>query len=109
MDPNAAGPGYAGLLMSFLAIVAMIPLTLWLIKRSSLQAVLNRRLGTSPGGAADSTEVQVLIQAALGPGQRVVVVKVRHGGTVQTLVLGTTAQQVSHLSTLPGSVLRETA
>ena len=118
MDPNAAGPDMAGLLLWFLAILALIPLTLWFVRRSpwgmraggGLVGGLVRR--GSRADRTESTDIRVLGHTPVAPGQRVVVVEVRHGGLVQTLVLGSTAQQLTHLSTLPstpGSVLRETA
>lgn len=82
--------GDAGLpLLWFIAIVAMIPLVLWLLKRTPIG-------GSATGGGAMRT-VGVL---PLAPGQRVVTVEVGHGEERRWLVLGVTAQQITTLHTL---------
>ncbi len=73
----------------FLAIVALIPLVLWLLKRSPLQGGLVQR-GTKVVGST-----------YLGPGQRLLTVEVGEGETRRWLLLGATAQQINLLTELP--------
>jgi len=102
MDMASSNGGWTGLLFWFLAILVLIPASLWLLKRS--------RLGGAIGGAGP---VKVLSQVPLGTGQRLVIIEVRHGGAApQTMMLGVTPQQVSLVAVLPqapGQQLRETA
>ena len=100
VDGALPGPGYTGLLSWFLAIVALIPLTLWLLRRSRL------------GASLSSGPVKVISQTPIGPGQRLLVIEVRHGAQPQTLLLGVTAQQINLVAELhpaPGTVVQETA
>ena len=101
MDLNAAaGPGFGGLLAWFVAIVALIPLVLWLLRKS--------RLGASFSGGP----IRVLSQTPLGAGQRLVVVEVQQGAHPRTLVLGVTPQQINLITEMappPGTVVQETA
>ena len=69
-------------LLMFLAVLAMIPGSLWLMKR--LQTL-------RPG--APARQLEILDQLALGPRERVLLVRVQG----RVLVLGTTAQQVTLL------------
>ena len=76
----------------FVGIVAMIPLTLWALKRSGLA---NGALGA--GGQA---LIKPVGQLNIGPGQRLLTVEVGEGEGKQWLVLGVTAQQISTLHTM---------
>ncbi len=79
----------------FLAIVALIPLTLWFLKRSGLA---NGAVGSL--GAAVQAPVRPVAQYNIGPGQRVVTVEVGSGDDKKWLVLGVTAQQINMLHTM---------
>lgn len=83
--------GSALSLIWFVAIVAMIPAALWLLKRSPMGASL---------GAAGSGPVRPVASVAVGPQQRIVTVEVVEAGERRWLVLGVTAQQITHLHTL---------
>jgi flagellar protein FliO/FliZ len=76
-----------------IAVVAMIPLVLWLLKRSPLGA----SLGTAPGASAP---VRAVASLAIGTQQRIVTVEVGEGEARRWLVLGVTAQQITPLHTL---------
>lgn len=69
-------------LLMTLAVIALIPLALWSFKR--LQA------GRGGGGAR---QMEIVAQLALGPRERVVMLRVQD----RVLVLGATAQQVTLL------------
>jgi flagellar protein FliO/FliZ len=83
-------PGWGSLLW-FAAIVAMIPLALWLLKRTPMG-------GAGSGPAGSPRTVAVL---ALSPQQRVVTVEVGQGGERRWLVLGVSAQGIQALHSLP--------
>ena len=83
-----ASPGFTSILW-FIAIVAMIPAALWLLKRTPMA-------GRS-GGAGAMRHVSTL---ALSSGQRVVTVEVGAGDERRWLVLGVTAHSVSTLHTM---------
>lgn len=72
----------------FLAVLALIPLVLWLLKRSPLQAVRQ-------GGP------RVVASAHLGPGQRLLTVEVGEGESRRWLLLGATAHHIELLTELP--------
>ncbi|MCH8178400.1 MAG: flagellar biosynthetic protein FliO [Proteobacteria bacterium] len=78
----------------FVLIVALIPLSLWVLKRSGLAT-----------GAVAGARAQALIkpvgQYNLGPGQRLVTVEVGQGEDRTWLVLGVTGQHIQTLHTLP--------
>ncbi|HXD07862.1 MAG TPA: flagellar biosynthetic protein FliO [Burkholderiaceae bacterium] len=78
----------------FIAIVAMIPLALWLLKRT-------------PYGAQMSTSGSVTRTVAsmpLGPNQRIVTLEVGTGESRKWLVLGVTPQSIATLHTMePGT------
>lgn len=100
MDGALTGPGPVGLLSWFLAIVALIPLTLWLLRRSRL------------GASLSNGPVKVISQTPIGPGQRLLVIEVRQGAHPQTLLLGVTPHQINLVAELPpapGAVVKETA
>ena len=80
----------------FLGIVALIPLTLWGLKRSGL---------ASGAVAGSQALIRPVGQFNIGPGQRVVTVEVGAGDDKTWLVLGVTAQSIHTLHTMaPQSV-----
>ncbi len=78
----------------FVVIVAMIPLALWMLKRS----------GLATGGSGSATAIiKPISQLNIGPGQRLVTVEVGTGDARTWLVLGVTAQHINTLHTMaPG-------
>lgn len=77
----------------FVAILAAIPLVLWLLKRT--------QLGTAAAGGGAMRVVAVL---PLSPGQRIVTVEVGTGEARRWLVLGVTAQTITTLREMePGA------
>ena len=76
-------------LLSFIAIVAMIPVALWLLKRTPL------------GGAGGQGLMRTVAVLPLSPSQRLLTVEVGSGEQRQWLVLGVTAQGISTLHTMP--------
>ncbi|MCW5635971.1 MAG: flagellar biosynthetic protein FliO [Rubrivivax sp.] len=76
-------------LLWFVAILASIPLLLWLFKRSQLMA------GGLVGGTARTVAV-----LPLSASQRVVTVEVGRGDEKLWLVLGVTPQQITTLHTM---------
>jgi flagellar protein FliO/FliZ len=81
-----------GLVLFWTAVVLiMIPLSLWLLKRSGMAGV---------GGPVDAP-LKAISQLQLGHGQRVVTVQVNSGDQPTWLVLGVTAQQITTLHTMP--------
>ena len=75
--------------MWFVLILAMIPASLWLLKRSGLA-----RAGSAPSRLDG---LQTTAQLVLGPGQRVVTVEVGSGEQRTCLVLGVTPQHIQTL------------
>jgi flagellar protein FliO/FliZ len=73
----------------FLAVVALIPVALWLLKRTPM------------GGAAAAGVLRVVAQLPTAPNQRLLVVEVGQGEDRRWLVLGATAQSITTLHTLP--------
>ena len=73
----------------FLGIVALIPVALWLLKRTPM------------GGAAAAGVLRVVAQLPMAPNQRLLVVEVGQGDDRRWLVLGATAQSITTLHTLP--------
>ena len=80
-----------GSLLWFLAILALIPLALWLLKRTPLA-------GAGGGGAGTPRAVSVL---ALSAQHKVVTVEVGQGEQRQWLVLGVSPQGLRTLHTMP--------
>ena len=72
-------------LLWFVAILALIPLALWLAKR------------TGSGGAATQGLMRTVAVLPLAPNQRLVTVEVGRGDARRWLVLGITAQQIATL------------
>jgi flagellar protein FliO/FliZ len=79
-----AGTAFTSLLW-FIAILALIPVALWLLKRMPA------------GGAAARGPMRTVAVLPLAPNQRLVTVEVGHGDTRRWLVLGVTAQQITTL------------
>lgn len=76
-------------LLWFLAILALIPVVLWLLKRTPL------------GGAALGGQLRTVAQLVIAPSQRIVIVEVGQGDDRQWLVLGITGQQIRTLHVMP--------
>ena len=75
-------------LLAFIAILAMIPVALRLLKRTPL------------GGAAAHGLMRMVAVLPLAPGQRLVTVEVGRGEERRWLVLGVTGQQITTLHTM---------
>lgn len=75
-------------LLWFLAILALIPLALWLLKR------------TPAGGGTANGVMHTVAVLPLAPNQRLVTVEVGSGDARQWLVLGVTGQQITTLHTM---------
>ncbi|MCW5666093.1 MAG: flagellar biosynthetic protein FliO [Piscinibacter sp.] len=82
-----ASPGLSSLLW-FIAIVAMIPLALWLLKR------------THVGGASGGGLLRHVAMLPLSASQRIAVVEVGQGEARRWLVLGVTPGSITTLHTL---------
>ena len=76
----------------FIAILAMIPLALWLVKRSPVGA---RFSGVAAGGL-----IRHVAALPLSAGQRIITVEVGEGESRRWLVLGVTPQNISMLYTI---------
>jgi flagellar protein FliO/FliZ len=72
-------------LLWFVAILALIPVALWLLRR------------TPPGGVAAAGALRTVAVLSLSPSQRIVTVEVGRGDARRWLVLGVTAQQITTL------------
>ncbi len=82
----------AGLMLFWLiAIVLLIPVALWLLKRSGFAGM--------GGGSSDSALLKTIAQVGVGPGQRVVTVEFAVGDQKKWIVLGVTAHQITTLYT----------
>ena len=75
-------------LLWFVAIIAMIPVALWLLKRTPM------------GGAASSGVMRSVAALPLSASQRIVTVEVGQGDSRRWLVLGVTAQSITTLHTM---------
>ena len=75
-------------LLWFIAILALIPLALWLLKR------------TPAGGGTANGLMRTVAVLPLAPNQRLVTVEVGSGEDRRWLVLGVTGQHISTLHTL---------
>jgi flagellar protein FliO/FliZ len=80
----SAGSAFTSLLW-FIAILALIPAALWLLKR------------TPAGGAATQGAMRTVAVLSLSPSQRLVTVEVGRGEQRKWLVLGVTGQQITTL------------
>jgi flagellar protein FliO/FliZ len=85
--PNTAtdGPSLVPMLLVLLLVLALIPVSLWLLKR------------IGAGMPAQSAGLQVVAQLALGPRERIVVVAAGE----RWLLLGVTAASIHRIGTLP--------
>jgi flagellar protein FliO/FliZ len=79
-------------LLWFVGIVAMIPLTLWALKRTGL--------AHGALGANAQALIKPVGQLNIGPGQRLVTVEVGSGEDKTWLVLGVTAQHITALHSM---------
>ena len=75
-------------LIWFVAIVAMIPVALWLLKRTPI------------GGGAGNGQLRSIAALPLSTSQRIVTVEVGQGEARRWLVLGVTPQSITTLHTM---------
>ena len=75
-------------LLWFVAIIVMIPVALWLLKRTPL------------GGAGQSSLMRTVASLPLSQNQRLLTVEVGQGAARQWLVLGVTAHSITTLHTM---------
>jgi flagellar protein FliO/FliZ len=75
-------------LLWFIAIIAMIPCALWLLKRTPM------------GGGAGNGAMRSVAALPLSASQRIVTVEVGQGADRRWLVLGVTAQSITTLHTM---------
>lgn len=87
----------ASVYLWFIVIVVMIPMVLWLIKRSSLGGHLGAGQAVAP--------MRLVSSLVLAQGQRIVTVEVGEGDERRWLVLGVTQQSITTLHTLTASPL----
>ena len=85
-----SGTDFIGPVFAFVAILALIPAALWLLKRTPL--------GGSQGGSAPMRLVGAL---PLAPNQRLVTVEVGQGDDRRWLVLGVSPAGISTLHQMP--------
>ena len=72
----------------FIAVLALIPLALWLLKRTPM------------GGASGMGVVRAVAALPLSPSQRIITIEVGQGDSRCWLVLGVTAQSITTLHTM---------
>jgi flagellar protein FliO/FliZ len=75
----------------FVAVLAMIPVALWLLKRTPMGGA------GAFGSAAGANLLRQVGALALAPGQRIVTIEVGQGEQRRWLVLGVTAQNITTL------------
>jgi flagellar protein FliO/FliZ len=73
-------------LLAFIGVVALIPIALWLLRR------------TGYAGAGQDGLMRTVSSLSLSPSQRVVVVELGQGATARWLVLGVTAENINCLT-----------
>ncbi len=73
-------------LLAFIGVVALIPVALWLLRRSGY------------AGAGQDGLMRTVSSLALSPSQRVVVVELGQGATARWLVLGVTSENIHCLT-----------
>lgn len=88
-------------LLWFVFIIALIPASLWLLKRSGLANGLAATGARAP--------MKAVGQLNLGPGQRLVTVEVGQGDERTWLVLGVTGQNIQTLHTMKPQAPEEVA
>ena len=76
-------------IMWFAVIVALIPLALWLLKRTPM------------GGGGGNGSMRSIASLPLSPSQRIVTVEVGLGDDRRWLVLGVTPHSITTLHTMP--------
>jgi flagellar protein FliO/FliZ len=84
-----SGTDFIGPVFAFVAVLALIPAALWLLKR------------TPVGGAATGAPMRLVGALALAPNQRLVTVEVGQGDDRRWLVLGVSPAGISTLHSLP--------
>ena len=89
MDAAALMDSALGPLLSFAFVVALIPVALWLLKRTPLG-----------GAATNGTPMRTVSVLALSGTQRIVTVEVGSGDERRWLVLGVTPQSITTLHTM---------
>jgi flagellar protein FliO/FliZ len=85
-------------LLWFALIVALIPVALWLLKRSGVAGAMAR---------SQALSLRQVGTLGLGPQQRIVAIEVGEGEARRWLLLGVTPQQINALHVLdqwPGAV-----
>jgi flagellar protein FliO/FliZ len=75
-------------LLWFVAIIVMIPIALWLLKRTPL------------GGTAAAGSMRTIAALPISPNQRLLTVEVGQGDERRWLVLGVTASSIQTLHTM---------
>ena len=75
-------------LVWFIAIIALIPVALWLLKRTPM------------GGSGGNQHLRSIAALPLSTNQRIVTVEVGQGESRRWLVLGVTAQSITTLHTM---------
>jgi flagellar protein FliO/FliZ len=77
-------------LLWFVAILALIPALLWLLKRTPMG-----------GGAGSHGQMRTVAVLSISPNQRLLTVEIGQGEDKRWLVLGVTPQQITTLHSLP--------
>jgi len=90
-------PAGLGSLLWFIAILAMIPATLWLLKRTPL------------GGASSGGVMRSVASLPLSASQRIVAVEVGDGEEKRWLLLGVTPSSITTLHTMAPQPLAESS
>ena len=75
-------------ILSFIGILLLIPIALWLLKRTPM------------GGAAASGQMRTIATQPISPSQRLMIVEVGQGEDRRWLVLGVTGQNINTLHTM---------
>ena len=75
-------------ILSFIGILLLIPIALWLLKRTPM------------GGAAASGQMRTIATHPISPSQRLMIVEVGQGEDRRWLVLGVTGQNINTLHTM---------
>ena len=88
--------GLLGPLAAFIAVLAMIPIALWLLKRTPLGA-----------NASMPSTLRVIGSVGVGTNQRLITVEVGSGDERRWLVLGVTPGSINTLHSLPPQALPE--